>query len=99
MRRPKSKSAVPRTPRRYRRWRAQKLAAAPLCVHCAAEGRTVAATELDHVVPLAHGGELMDEANVQALCEAHHLMKTARDFGCEPLPERDAWTERLEGLR
>ena len=98
MRGHKSKSAAPRTTWRYRRWRAQKLAAAPLCVHCAAEGRTVAATELDHIVPLAHGGELMDEANVQPLCESHHLVKTARDFGCDPLPERDAWTDRLERL-
>ena len=99
MRRLFSKSAAPRTTWRYRRWRAQKLAAAPLCVHCAAEGLTVAATELDHIVPLAHGGELMDEANVQPLCEAHHAAKTDRDFGYAPLPERDAWTERLEGLR
>ena len=74
------KSAAPRTTWRYRRWRAHKLAAAPLCAHCAAEGLTVAATELDHIVPLAHGGELMDEANVQPLCEAHHAAKTDREL-------------------
>ena len=93
------RSAGRRTTRRYRRWRAHQLAAAPLCAHCLAEGRTVAATELDHVVPLAHGGELMDESNIQPLCDSHHEAKTARDFGHEPLPERDEWTDRLERMR
>ena len=89
----------PRTSWRYRRWRSRLLASAPLCAHCAAEGRTVAATELDHIVPLARGGALMDESNVQPLCAPHHAAKTARDFGHAPLPDADEWAARLEAMR
>ena len=89
----------PRTSWRYRRWRSRLLASAPLCAHCAAEGRTVAATELDHIVPLARGGTLMDESNVQPLCADCHARKTAKDFDREPLPDHDAWSARLEAMR
>ena len=88
-----------RTTRRYRAWRARILAAAPLCVHCAAEGRTTAAVELDHVVPLAKGGRLTDAANAQGLCADHHRKKTAADFGHAPPAEHDEWAEHLEAMR
>lgn len=51
------------------------LNAHPLCVHCTSEGRTSAAQEVDHVVPLSEGGP--DEwDNLQALCRPHHAAKT-----------------------
>ena len=37
------------------------------------------ATEVDHVLPMADGGAMYDEANLQALCKSHHSQKTARD--------------------
>ena len=92
-------SAGRRTTRRYRAWRALMLAKWPLCVHCLAEGRTVAAVELDHVVPLAAGGALMNPLNVQGLCDAHHQKKTAADFGHAALADRDEWLELLEAMR
>ncbi|WP_258050237.1 HNH endonuclease [Streptomyces finlayi] len=39
--------------------------------------------DIDHVVPLAKGGEDVDE-NVQALCKLCHKAKTAMDFGKRP---------------
>lgn len=34
---------------------------------------------VDHIVPLAEGGDRYDWANYQSLCEPHHDQKTARD--------------------
>ena len=36
----------------------------------------MAAAELDHIKPTSKGGKLMDPANVQPLCRAHHRAKT-----------------------
>lgn len=54
------------------------LSARPLCVVCESEGRTSAATEVDHVVPLWAGGSEAD-ANLQPLCRACHVEKSARE--------------------
>ena len=60
--------------------RKKRLRNEPLCRMCKAEGLTVAATTIDHVTPLASGGEDVDD-NCQALCEAHHSAKTAGEGG------------------
>ncbi|MFF2406728.1 HNH endonuclease [Streptomyces sp. NPDC058092] len=39
--------------------------------------------DIDHVVPLARGGEDVD-SNVQVLCKRCHKTKTAMDFGKRP---------------
>ena len=55
----------------------QYLNAHPLCVMCAAEGRYVKATVVDHIRP--HRGEpvlFWDRGNWQSLCKAHHDRKT-----------------------
>ena len=52
----------------------------PLCLHCKAEGKLRAWDELDHIKPLEHGGG-NDRRNLQGLCRAHHLAKTAKDRG------------------
>lgn len=85
--------------RAYRAWRARYLARHPLCAGCAREGLTVAAVELDHVVPLVKGGALMDERNVQGLCRECHEAKTAADFGKRRRVEDRAWDARLRSLR
>ena len=44
-----------------------------LCVMCKADGKTVAATVVDHITP--HKGDetlMWDQANWQALCKPHH---------------------------
>ena len=58
---------------RWRRARAAYLAEHPLCALCEAQGRVVAATVVDHIVP--HKGDaalFWDVANWQPLCKRHH---------------------------
>lgn len=64
---------------RWQRYRKAYLARHPLCVECQSEGRTVAATVVDHVIP--HRGDMgrfWDPCNHQSLCKQHHDAKTAR---------------------
>ena len=64
--------------RRWQRLRTMVLASSPLCVMCLAENRVTPATEVDHIRPLADGGD-HSEDNLQPLCKSHHSRKTARD--------------------
>lgn len=56
--------------------RKRRLRNEPLCRMCRAEGRVTVATVPDHIVPLALGGEDVDD-NCQSLCADHHAEKTA----------------------
>ena len=67
-----------RSHRRYRTLRDRVRREQSLCPQCAAQGLTVAGAEVDHIVPLAHGGALLDRANLQHLCAACHDAKTRR---------------------
>lgn len=49
-----------------------------LCQPCLKEGRTGAATQVDHVKPRAQGGSEADD-NLQAICDRCHRAKTARE--------------------
>lgn len=58
---------------RWRRARAGFLRANPLCVFCAKQGRTVAATVVDHVAPhRGDAGLFWNADNWQALCKGCH---------------------------
>lgn len=37
------------------------------------------ADHVDHITPLAEGGDRYDPANMQSLCEPHHTTKTTAD--------------------
>jgi len=50
----------------------------PLCVECLKIGRTTAATQRDHIVPLAEGG-LDTPENTQGLCDECHNKKTQEE--------------------
>ena len=66
-----------------RRWlaiRARILRDQPLCMHCEHAGRTTAATEVDHVIPL-HAGGTDDDGNLQALCHECHERKSVTERG------------------
>jgi 5-methylcytosine-specific restriction protein A len=52
----------------------------PFCRHCHQRGRMRPATLVDHIVPLAAGGELLDPENVQPLCVPCHAAKTQADM-------------------
>jgi len=53
-----------------------------LCEHCLKARRTRAAVEVDHITPLALGGEDVD-GNTRNLCRPCHLAATAKQFGHE----------------
>lgn len=56
-----------------------------LCERCLNEGRTTLATVVNHKLPLARGGEDVDE-NTENLCERHDAIVTAQQFGkAEPV--------------
>lgn len=57
----------------WRAIRAQVLSEQPLCPICQAQGRTVAAVEVDHRDNDSHNNE---RSNLWGLCSAHHADKT-----------------------
>lgn len=65
--------------RRWRNFRLHYLSRHPLCVACQAEGRTTAASNLDHIKRIEEGGAVWDEENLQALCQSCHSRKTASE--------------------
>ena len=64
--------------RKLQRERNRLFNANPLCVECLKVGITRAATQRDHVVPLAFGGTDTDD-NIQALCQECHDKKTNKE--------------------
>ena len=65
---------------RWQRARAAYLRRHPLCVECLKEERVVAATLVDHIIPLRGVHRLFwDESNWQALCAPHHDSKRGRE--------------------
>lgn len=51
-----------------------------LCERCIEQGKVSIATVVDHILPLAHGGEDVD-SNTRNLCRDHDLEVTAQQFG------------------
>ncbi|KJV38197.1 HNH endonuclease [Acinetobacter brisouii] len=47
-----------------------------LCVQCNSVGQIAEATDVDHIIPKAHGGT-DDMSNLQSLCSVCHKEKTA----------------------
>ena len=64
---------------RWQRHRSSVLRAEPLCRHCAAKGRVVAAVLVDHIEPVKQGGDMWDSANLQPLCNLCHERKSAAE--------------------
>lgn len=62
----------------WRRIRNRKIKADPLCEPCLRDGRTRAATEVDHIVPIDSGGT-HETGNLQSICRSCHAAKTARE--------------------
>jgi 5-methylcytosine-specific restriction endonuclease McrA len=61
---------------RMRRSIKQYRATHPYCEH---QGCHRLMYQVDHIVPLAEGGDRYDWDNYQSLCKQHHDQKTARD--------------------
>lgn len=54
------------------------------CVTCAKTGRVTPASEVDHVIPRAEGGDDSD-SNLQSLCRTCHLEKTRSEVALRRL--------------
>ena len=68
----------------------------PLCRPCAANGFTVAAAEIDHIVPVKHAPDrFLDASNWQPICRPCHARKTATENRRRETPEQAGWQERL----
>lgn len=65
-----------------------------LCRQCREQGRTTAATQLDHIVPVFKGGDKYEESNLQPLCDDCHDDKTEIDKGRDPV-EKAQWDALL----
>ena len=64
----------------YKDLRRRMMTQEPMCRMCSKEGLSVAAEELDHIIPLHLRPDLaQDENNLQPLCRPHHQQKTARE--------------------
>lgn len=70
--------ALPTNSKAWRSIRADVLAGEPLCRHCARDGKTTAATDVDHIDDDATNN---DPANLQPLCRRCHSVKTVADQG------------------
>lgn len=84
--------------RRDKRWKRVRLAAKERdgyrCKHCGKAGRL----EVDHIVPLQHGGKELDMDNVQTLCVGCHIAKTRKDKHQFLPPDQQAWRDRIISL-
>ena len=64
-------------------WRATRLAYLkdnPVCEHHRMQGYVRAASEVDHIIPIAEGGEAFESINLQALCKSCHSRKTLEEM-------------------
>lgn len=63
----------------WRKYRTMFLKRNPLCKYCNHRGKTVPATEVDHIIPHRGNKELFwNPNNHQALCKSCHSRKTAK---------------------
>ena len=51
----------------------------PLCIECSRIGRVVAATVVDHRIPIRQGGDMYSEKNLQSMCTSCHDKKSRRE--------------------
>lgn len=60
----------------WKRVRAEFLLANPMCSEPNCEEF---ATDVDHIISLADGGERLDPKNLRSFCHSHHSQRTNRD--------------------
>ena len=66
---------------RWKKFRASYLLRHPLCVACAADGKVVEATVVDHVIPHRGDQKLFWAGPFQALCASCHGRKAVEEGG------------------
>ena len=100
---PKEYTAIRRmrTKEPYLSMRRVFLSAHPLCRPCAANGFTVAAAEIDHIVPVKQAPDrFLDASNWQPICRPCHEAKTATENRRRFMtPEQAGWQEHLREIQ
>lgn len=81
---PKHRRRIRLYPKGWSKIRKEFISKHPLCRSCELFGTIELATEVDHIKPLAKGGEPADESNLQSLCRRCHIRKTADDMQYTP---------------
>lgn len=82
----------------WQKTRAATLRAEPLCRMCLAAGRTVAATVVDHIMPIEDGGT-NEQSNLQPLCKrCHDSIKTPADASARRTAQRTQVSVRCVAL-
>ena len=51
----------------------------PLCEICKRKGQTTAGQMVDHIKPITMGGSMIDQKNLQSLCNSCHAKKSGRE--------------------
>lgn len=60
----------------WRKKRADFLIEHPFCEECRKQGRLTKAQMVDHIKPIKQGGALLEDYNLQALCNRCHSRKS-----------------------
>ncbi len=63
----------------WKQLRKAQLDSYPLCCKCRQLGKLVAASVVDHIMPISTGGAALDITNVQSLCTPCHNAKTNQE--------------------
>ena len=79
--------------RRWKRKRADQLAAHPLCRYCLLEGRSRVATVVNHVTPHRGDPELFWSSPLESTCKECHdaRVQRAEIRGYDATPGADGW--------
>jgi len=77
---PGSGLLAPRVYYRWRKLRRRVLDGELWCRPCRELGRKTRAVEVDHIMPLAKGGDVLSEKNCQPICKVCHIEKTNSEF-------------------
>ena len=59
--------------------RSRKLSLNPICERCSTKNKIRKAEEVDHIIPLAKGGDRLKQSNLQSLCKMCHLEKSRKE--------------------
>ena len=65
-----------------KRWRALRnyfIQKFPLCNICKRKGITKGAQCVDHIKPISMGGSMVDQKNLQSLCNSCHAIKSGKE--------------------
>tara|TARA_Y100001973_G_C5109930_1_gene287149 strand:+ start:576 stop:920 length:345 start_codon:yes stop_codon:yes gene_type:complete len=65
-----------------KRWRALRnyfIQKNPLCAQCKRDGKVKGAQCVDHIKPISMGGSMIDQKNLQSLCNSCHAKKSGRE--------------------